>query len=160
MIARHMARSLRATARQSPIVTVTGPRQSGKTCPLSQSHLCAAWAPRHDGGMSTRDDRRDRWRKIIGRQQASGLSALAFCRRAGVPQSSFFAWRRKLRDEATFAEVKLPPVTRREPSGIELRLPGGCCIVVRPGFDRQTLLDLLHILETSSSDLRTQEAGA
>jgi len=96
------------------------------------------------------------------------LPVLAFCRRAGVPQSSFFAWRRKLGDQVTFAEVKLSPVTgsraggitARETSGIELRLPGGRCVVVRPGFDRQTLLDLLHTLETISSDLATRETGA
>jgi hypothetical protein len=111
--------------------------------------------------MSTRNDRRDRWRKIIGRQRASGLSALAFCRRAGVPQSSFFAWRRKLRDEVTFAEVQVRPATAWKPSGIELRLPGGCCMVVWPGFDRQTLLDLLRVLEVGlSSGPTSQEAGA
>ena len=33
----------------------------------------------------------------------------AFCRQAEVSQPSFYAWRKKLRDEATFAEVKLPP---------------------------------------------------
>lgn len=31
MIARHLARALRAAARDYPVVTVTGPRQSGKT---------------------------------------------------------------------------------------------------------------------------------
>jgi hypothetical protein len=110
--------------------------------------------------MSTRSEKRDRWRKIIGQQQASGLSALAFCRRAGVPQSTFFAWRQRLRDEVTFTEVKLPSITRRESSGIELRLPGGGCIAVQPGFDRQTLLDLVHLLEAGSSDLTAWEKSA
>ena len=31
MIARHLAKTLRAAARDYPVVTVTGPRQSGKT---------------------------------------------------------------------------------------------------------------------------------
>jgi hypothetical protein len=109
--------------------------------------------------MSTRSEKRDRWRKIIQRQQASRLSALAFCRRTKIPQSSFFAWRRKLRDDVTFAEVKLPPLTPSKVGEIELRLQGSRCVVVRPGFDRQTLLELLHVLEENSSDLATRGAG-
>jgi hypothetical protein len=100
----------------------------------------------------------DRWRRLIQRHQASELSVTAFCRRAGVSQPSFYAWRRKLRDEVTFAEIKFSGQTSSETGGIELRLPGGRCVVVRPGFDRQALLDLLHVLETSSSDGAIPEA--
>ena len=81
----------------------------------------------------------------------------AFCERAGVSQPSFYAWRRRLRSEVTFAEVKVS----REPAeagGIELRLPDHRCVLVRPGFDRQTLLDLLVVLE-SARGLKTSEAG-
>jgi hypothetical protein len=38
----------------------------------------------------------DRWREIVLRQKQSGLGPVAFCRTEGIPQSSFFAWRRKL----------------------------------------------------------------
>jgi len=41
MIPRHMARTLRAAAREYPVVTLTGPRQSGKTT------LVRAAFPRH-----------------------------------------------------------------------------------------------------------------
>ena len=96
------------------------------------------------------------------------MTVAAFCRRAEISQPSFYAWRRKLRSEVTFAEVKMSSATplkaadvaTAETSGIELRLPGGRCVVVRSGFDRQTLLDLLHILETSSSDRVTRETVA
>ena len=37
--------------------------------------------------------------------------------------------------------------------GIALRLPDRRRIVVQPGFDRQTLVELLHVLETASIDL-------
>jgi len=61
---------------------------------------------------------------------------------------------------ATFAEVKLGPVAAATKSGgIELRLPGRRCVVVRPGFDRQTLLDVLHLLETDASTGTGREAG-
>lgn len=87
------------------------------------------------------------WRKIFQEQRASGLAVAAFCRRAKLPPASFYTWRRKLRDAVGFAEVKIAPEQAGETSGIELRLPGQRCIVVRPGFDRQTLLDLLAALE-------------
>jgi transposase-like protein len=108
--------------------------------------------------MSTHIAAADRWRKIIQQHQRSGLTVLAFCRRAGVSEPSFYAWRRKLRDEVTFAEIRLSRETICETEGIELRLPGRRCVVVRPGFDRQALLDLLHVLETNSSDEATPEA--
>jgi len=92
----------------------------------------------------------DRWRKIIQQHQRSGLTVVGFCRRARVPQSSFFAWRRKLRAEVTFAEVKVSGETRVETGAIELRFPDRRCIVVRPGFDRTTLLELLAALESAS----------
>ena len=41
MIARHLGSALRAAARQAPVVTLTGPRQSGKTT------LARAAFPRH-----------------------------------------------------------------------------------------------------------------
>ena len=104
-----------------------------------------------------RDVTADRWRRIIQQQQSSGLPVTAFCRRAGVPQSSFFSWRRKLRDEATFAEVKLSVEPVAPIGAIELHLPGQRRIMVRPGFDQQTLLALLHLLEASSSSAAMRE---
>ena len=110
----------------------------------------------------------DRWRRILQRQQVSGLTVAAYCRRARLSQPSFYAWRRRLRGEVTFAEVKVSPAPTEkavetvaaDPGGIELRLPAGRSVVVRPGFDRQTLLELLHALETSSSDWATRETVA
>lgn len=92
----------------------------------------------------------DQWSRIIREQRASRLSVAAFCRRAGIPQSSFYAWQRRLRDAARFVEVKLPHEMVVAGSEIELRLPGRRCIVIRPGFDRQTLLDLLQALEAGA----------
>lgn len=102
----------------------------------------------------------DEWRRILGRQRASGLTAAAFCGQARIPVSSFFFWRRKLHREAPFAEVKIaPPATDRradaraadqasvEAGAIELRLASGRCVRVRPGFCRRTLRELLAALE-------------
>ena len=43
----------------------------------------------------------DQWRQRLARQRESGLSIAAFCRREGVSQASFHAWRRKLRTSAS-----------------------------------------------------------
>jgi transposase-like protein len=88
----------------------------------------------------------------------SRLTVAAFCRRAGVSQPSFYAWRRRLCGEATFAEVKVPREAAAEAGGIELRLPGERCVVLRPGFDRRTLLDLLDVLRVAGET--GQEAPA
>jgi len=119
----------------------------------------------------------ERWREVFRDQRRSGLSVAAFCRRARVPQASFYVWRRRLHDgavpargssrrrtsspprnkDATFVEIKLPadisaawPETRPA-GGIELYLPGRRCLVIRPGFDRPTLVDLLSALDASVS---------
>ena len=93
---------------------------------------------------------RDEWREIITQQQASGLTVAAFCRRAQLSPISFFAWRRKLRAAVTFAEVKLVPPAAAKASGIELHLPSGRWVLVRPGFDQQTLLELVAALEAGA----------
>ena len=98
-------------------------------------------------GMHRRTFSIDQWRKIVAEQAVSGLSIATFCRRAKVPPASFYTWRRKLRDTVRFAEVKIAPEPACESSAIELRLPGRRCIVMRPGFDRQTLLDVFATLE-------------
>lgn len=38
-----------------------------------------------------------RWRAVLARYRRSGLSVRAFCRREGLPESAFYAWRRTIR---------------------------------------------------------------
>lgn len=68
-----------------------------------------------------------------------------------MPAARFYKWRRKLGSEPAFTEVKLSPADRMSGGAgeIELRLGGRRTIVVRRGFDRQTLIELLAVLETS-----------
>ena len=117
------------------------------------------------GGMSKSKDSVARWREIMRSQARSGLSIAAYCRRACVSEASFYAWRRKLRDAGSFAEVRVTPESAgeagafevrdagafevRDADALELRLKRGRRIVVRPGFDRATLLALVDTLERS-----------
>lgn len=55
-------------------------------------------------GRRKRDPRRERrWREIIERQAASGLSVRAFCRREGLGESSYWYWKRELAYRVTEA---------------------------------------------------------
>ena len=102
----------------------------------------------------------DEWRRVFQRQRTSGLSVTAFCAQARIPISSFFWWRRKLRNQGSFAEVTLAAEAGADEraaaevvagtSAIEVRLAGGRCILVRPGFDRATLRALLTALEAGA----------
>ncbi len=51
-----------------------------------------------------------RWRRVVRDWQASGLSVRQFCRRQGLSEPSFYAWRREL------------AVTRKWPSGDNMRI--------------------------------------
>ena len=43
----------------------------------------------------------DRWRQVIARQHASGLSVAEFCRRENVSRQGFHVWNRKLRQRTS-----------------------------------------------------------
>ena len=113
--------------------------------------------------MKTTETPAARWTRIIAQQQSSGLSIAEFCRLRDLSQPSYFVWRRRLQlsdggiagPEASpaFVEVK---IARQEVQGsvsgpqacaLELRLPHGRSVLVRQGFDRRVLRQLLAALE-------------
>ena len=50
------------------------------------------------------------WRERVARQAASGVSIRQFCDQERIPQATFYAWRRRLRDRAaTPAKQVTPP---------------------------------------------------
>jgi hypothetical protein len=108
----------------------------------------------------------EQWRMIIEARRASGLSVRTFCTRHGISQSKFYYWAKRLGlsqgpgpkppPPARFALIKAvqqPASPRPLPpgdAGLELRLAssrGSRVVLVRPGFDRQTLVELLAALE-------------
>jgi transposase len=92
-----------------------------------------------------------KWREIIDRQQASGLSVGAFCRRDSIAESSFFAWKRRLGAAPSgpaFVEAKVVQTPAPRPAGgIEVRLRGGRRVRVRRGFDPALLVEVVAALE-------------
>jgi hypothetical protein len=93
-----------------------------------------------------------KWREVLARFDASGLSAAAFCRENALAESSFFSWRRRLaaRPAASpFVEAKVVavPVVTRAAGVIDVRLRGGRRVRVRRGFDRVLLAEVVAALE-------------
>lgn len=117
-------------------------------------------AAQTDQTQLKKKDASTRWRKLLEDQRASGLPISAFCRERGIAASSLFAWRRRLADGASmFKPVKMvvtPGPTVRGggdddgggDAAIELYLPGERRLIVRRGFDRQLLLDVIHAMES------------
>ena len=86
------------------------------------------------------------WVRRLADQRASGLSAAAWCRKKGVPYSSFMNWKRLLREsgevsepeQSLFQELVLAgPGPASAP--IEVCLASGVSIRVPAGADRETL---------------------
>ena len=79
------------------------------------------------------------WQAEIEKFEASGLSALAFCRREGLSRAAFTRWRQALRASAApggvFVEMpaSAPGGARLlAPGEMELVLPGGVFLRWRP----------------------------
>lgn len=79
------------------------------------------------------------WRAVAERFEASGLSALAFCRRERISRAAFTRWRYELARPAPgaggFVEIPASPPERLrvlEPGEMEFTLPGGVLLRWRP----------------------------
>jgi len=98
-----------------------------------------------------RHEREPFWRDLIARHQRSGQSVAAFCRDHGVSQPSFFSWRKRLRLHSApspFVPIQIDlSAPLAPPAPIEIVLPSGACVRIRPGCDRQTLETVLAVLE-------------
>ena len=75
-----------------------------------------------------------RWRERIGRWRSSGLSVAEFCRREGISEPSFFAWRKRLAGRQTKSPrfIELPPLAWSATAGVQIALPGGAIVTLSP----------------------------
>jgi transposase len=80
------------------------------------------------------------WRMAIEEQATSGLSVREFCRREGIAEASFFAWRREIRrrDGSVDEAAELVPVQvvdKLSPATVPSSETGGLLEIVTPsGF--------------------------
>lgn len=107
-----------------------------------------------------------RWLERMRAWQQSQLSVRAFCQRRCLSEASFYGWRRLLHERGlidergrsqavtaagtpTFVQVAVPAAAGAVPA-IDVVLPAGRVLRVRPGFDAELLRQLLRLLEEPS----------
>lgn len=113
--------------------------------------------------------REEHWRRNLARQQQSGLTAAAFCRREQIRPSALSWWARELRERngahRTTATKKTPPRKPNRPAFVPVKVieatprvagpspelevvtRGGHVIRLKPGFDAATLRRAVAALE-------------
>jgi len=114
------------------------------------------------------------WEDVVRRWRNGGQTVRAFCLAEGLHESAFYFWRRELAQRKKPAVKKGGAVSKKPgPSflpvrvvapheniaskvaskgeaacgGVEIVLAQGRVVRVAPGFDRQTLTDVLSLLE-------------
>ena len=104
-------------------------------------------------------EREQFWRETIGRQAASGLSVREFCRREQLAETSFFAWRRTIRqrdaeqgpsDGPAFVPAVVTSTSSAETS-ITLELPSGHTLKLPESVSAVRLAELVHALEARAT---------
>lgn len=116
---------------------------------------------------SKQSEKEEFWRLILDEQQASGLSARAFCRRDGISESLFYNWRSKIaardRRPPTVDNIQqLIPVAIADSADVpslsdksegefashrvEIQTPGGFMLRVSDGIASNCLGRLLNVV--------------
>jgi hypothetical protein len=92
----------------------------------------------------------DQWRERIAEQERSGVSVRLFCRERGLTEYSFYAWRRRLRqqDPVRFALVERGPAQQEIAidANLELLLATGDRLRISAGVDAATLRTVIDAL--------------
>ncbi len=92
----------------------------------------------------------DQWRERIAEQERSGVSVRLFCRERGLTEYSFYAWRRRLRqqDPVRFALVERGPARQESAidANLELLLATGDRLRISAGVDAATLRTVIDAL--------------
>jgi hypothetical protein len=114
------------------------------------------------------------WRDVFRHQPRSGLSIRGFCRREGLSEPSYHAWKRTLAERAasarqrsggsiqrvrvrraaghgkpttTFVPLSIGPASGPSAMPVEIFLPSGVRIGVSPAADARLLGDVLRALD-------------
>jgi|SRR5579859_1240389 len=92
----------------------------------------------------------DQWRERMGEHARSGLSVKQFCKERGLPEWSFYAWRKRLRGDEP---VRFALVERRTMAGameapLELILENGERLRIGAGVDATTLRTVMAVLRS------------
>jgi hypothetical protein len=75
------------------------------------------------------------WAERLARQQRGALSIAEFCRRERISPPSFYAWRKRLKqdDRPVFVPVELLGAVGPSAVGVQIELPGGALVTLPVG---------------------------
>ena len=94
------------------------------------------------------------WREVIAAWHESGKSVRAFCRRRGLQEASFYAWRRTLRQrdeqQAAAQPAKFVPVRVVADALLEIALPSGLVVRVPAATQASAVATLVAALRAAS----------
>jgi hypothetical protein len=92
----------------------------------------------------------DQWRERLAEHERSGLTVKRFCEERGITQYSFYAWRKRLREQGPvrFALVERGRIRQESASapGLELILASGTRLRIGAGVDAAILRTVLETL--------------
>jgi len=117
-------------------------------------------------GTGRSAEREAKWREIIARQAASGLSVREFCQRDGLREPSFYGWRRTLAqrdaeaagaDRPAFLPIRLPTTSvtpsaaNAASSAFALELRGGRTLRLPESLSVERLAAIVRAIEQEVS---------
>lgn len=97
------------------------------------------------------------WRGRIADQAKSRLSALAYCTQQGFSPKSFYAWRRRLKQDKVakhtplFVPVELPAESLSA-GNLRIELPGGAVVVLPPDASQERLVTVLRAVLAAAGE--------
>jgi hypothetical protein len=97
------------------------------------------------------------WRGRIAAQAKSRLSALAYCTQEGFSPKSFYAWRRRLKQDKVakqtplFVPVELPAESLSA-GNLRIELPGGAVVVLALDASQERLVTVLRAVLAAAGE--------
>jgi len=91
----------------------------------------------------SKEERIENWQRIIAKQEASGMTARAFCLENDINPWRFYRWRRRVREHTDGGFLQLLPATDSRSAGtdtgIRIHLNPTISIELARGFDSSAL---------------------
>jgi hypothetical protein len=126
-----------------------GDRQhAGREYPSLEAHLDTAAVGPKMAGMSKKHDR-EQMQALFARKDSEALTYPELSAESGIPVSTLTYWRKRLREEnepEVFQELVLEENDVDDHPSLEVIGPRGHRVLVRHGFDAESLRQVLNLL--------------
>jgi len=90
------------------------------------------------------------WQKIIKDQELSAQSVASYCREQRLSEKSFYAWRKRLKEETPSSLkdfVEVSPCVKEVGEPLRIKTPSGYCVEVSLGAEISLVKDVIRLLE-------------